>query len=196
MTERHPDGGCGPECKRCLAEAAQRRDPDAWDDLYRLVYSRLFAFARNRVGDDADAEDVVSETMTRALHSIDRFRWRNGVGVEAWLFGIGRNVLHEHHRRASRTSPTPEPAIDQGAPADPTAEPAARILAHEEAEAVRRALHHLRHDDREILELRFVAELSSQEIAHVIGRRAGAVRMAQSRALDRLRHLLQEGGAP
>lgn len=195
MAERHPTGGCGPACKRCLAEGAQRRDPDAWDDLYRLVYPRLFAFARNRVGDDADADDVVSETMTRALHGIDRFRWRNSVGIEAWLFGIGRNVLHEHHRRASRMSPVPEPVINQGPPDDPTAEPAARILAHEEADAVRRALHRLRHDDREVLELRFVAGLSSQEIAHVIGRRPGAVRMAQSRALDRLRHLLQEGGA-
>lgn len=196
MTEGHPTGGCGPACKRCLAEGAQRRDPDAWDDLYRLVYPRLFAFARSRVGDDTDAEDVVSETMTRALHGIDRFRWRNGVGIEAWLFGIGRNVLHEHHRRASRTSPAPEPVIGQGAPADPAAEPGARILAGEEAEAVRRALHHLRPDDREVLELRFVAGLSSQEIAHVIGRRAGAVRMAQSRALERLRHLLREGGVP
>lgn len=196
MAERHPTGGCGPACKRCLAEGAQRRDPDAWDDLYRLVYPRLFAFARNRVSDDTDAEDVVSETMTRALHGIDRFRWRNGVGIEAWLFGIGRNVLHEHHRRARRTSPSSESVIDLGASADPTTEPAARVEADEEAQAVRRALHHLRHDDREILELRFVAGLSAPEIAHVIGRRAGAVRMAQSRALDRLRHLLQEGGEP
>lgn len=176
---------------RCLADGARERDPDAWEQLYRLIHPRLFAFARNRLSDDVDAEDVVSETMTRALSQIDRFRWRDP-GIEAWLFGIGRNVLHEHHRRTGRTQPRSEidPAAATNAPSDDEGDPASGLIADEEKQAVRHAFLRLRPEDQEILELRFVAGLSAEEIAYIVGRRSGAIRMAQSRALDRLRRQL------
>jgi RNA polymerase sigma-70 factor (ECF subfamily) len=65
------------------------------------------------------------------------------------------------------------------------------VLADEHA-AVRRALERLPADDREMLELRVVAGLSSDEVAYVLGMRPGAVRTAQSRALTRLRTYLAE----
>ena len=57
---------------------------------------------------------------------------------------------------------------------------------------MRRAFGRLRAEDQELLELRVVAGLSAEQVAAVQGRRAGAVRMAQSRALSRLRELLAE----
>ena len=65
-------------------------------------------------------------------------------------------------------------------------------MSAEEAAAVRRAFALLSDDDRELLELRVVAGLSAEESAGVLGRRPGAVRMAQSRALSRLRRHLEE----
>jgi RNA polymerase sigma-70 factor (ECF subfamily) len=62
----------------------------------------------------------------------------------------------------------------------------------EEHAAVRRAFDHLSQDDRDLLELRVVAGLSSEEAAYVLQRRPGAVRVAQSRALKRLRTYLAE----
>jgi RNA polymerase sigma-70 factor (ECF subfamily) len=65
------------------------------------------------------------------------------------------------------------------------------VLADEHA-AVRRAFDRLGDEERELLELRLIAGLSADEVAHVLGRRPGAVRMAQSRALIRLRAILEE----
>ena len=58
------------------------------------------AYASQHVGSDA-ADDVVSETMMRAVTSIDRFRW-TPAGIEPWLFGIARRVVADHHRRTGR----------------------------------------------------------------------------------------------
>ena len=162
-----------------LVERARRHDPDAWEALYRAVYPRLVGFAARRVGHDRGG-DVVSETMARAVAAIDRFD-PAGPGFDAWLFGICRNVAADTHRRTARHDerrvPAPLPVDDIGD----------GLERDEEAAAVRAAYATLSDDDRELLDLRVVAGLSADEVAAVLGKRAGAVRMAQSRALERLR---------
>jgi RNA polymerase sigma-70 factor, ECF subfamily len=169
-----------------LVEQARQRDPDAWEALYRRAHPRLLAFAGRRLGAE-DARDAVSETMTRAVASIGRYERRNA-GFEGWLFGILRNVIRDIQRRQRRrpTAPLSDEPVG-GAP-----DPLAVALRVEEADAMRAAFARLRPADRELLELRVVAGLPAEEVAVALGRRAGAVRMAQARALERLRHLLGE----
>ena len=71
-------------------------------------------------------------------------------------------------------------------------EPLDGVLADEESGQMRAAFARLDSSDREVLELRVVAGLTSEEAAAVLGKRPGAVRMAQNRALARLRKLLEE----
>ncbi|MFT3767472.1 MAG: sigma factor-like helix-turn-helix DNA-binding protein [Minicystis sp.] len=66
------------------------------------------------------------------------------------------------------------------------------LLGAEASSAVRAAFHRLSAFDQEVLELRVVAGLSSDEVAAVLGKKSGAVRMAQARALERLRELLEQ----
>lgn len=82
---------------RALVERARGADPDAWEALYRRAYPRLFAYARRRVSTETQAEDVVSETMIRAMDRISDFVW-TGAGIDGWLFGITRNVVFESYR--------------------------------------------------------------------------------------------------
>lgn len=173
---------------QATVERARSGDAAAWEELYRHAYPRLLAFARRRLAGDAAPEDAVLETMTRALERIDRFQWRDG-GFDAWLFGILRLVVLEHHRADARARPV-ERLPDLPAPAD--AEPPEVAERRERRGLVRRAFARLGEADRELLELRVVAELSADEVAEVLGKRAGAVRMGQARALDRLRAKLQE----
>ena len=169
-------------------ERARRRDVDAWEVLYRSMYPRLFFYARGRLLHEAEAEDAVSETMARALQRIDVFRFE-GVAVEGWLFGILRNVIFETHRKRLR-GPGPPAELDAGSPDPASQDPLAEILANEQAQVVHQAFRLLNPADQEILELRFLGGLTSDEVAHVVGKRPSAVRMAQGRALARLRHLL------
>lgn len=178
----------GHEQLRALVELARAGDADAWEQLYVRAHPKLLAFARRRLSGDAAPEDAVLETMTRALERIDRFHWRDG-GFDAWLFGILRLVVLEQYRGDARARPV-EHLPEQAAPAD--AEPPAVAERRERRGLLRSAFARLGESDRELLELRVVAELSAEQVATAIGRRPGAVRMAQARALRRLRRALEE----
>lgn len=174
-----------------LFAAARGGRPEAWADLYSLMRPRLFRFARLRLATDDQAEDAVSETMARAIDAADRYR--PGAGPAAWLVGICRNVVFEAYRAGGRTrSVDPEVLMRQG---DPTPEPgpAERAVAVAEEGVLRAAFDRLGPDDQDVLALRVVAGLDAEEAAEVLGKRAGAVRMSQSRALARLRALMEEG---
>lgn len=171
-----------------LVERAVARDPDAWEAIYRRLHPRLFALARRRVADSQSAEDVVSETMARALRAIDGFRWAAG-GIDGWLFGILRNVLLEGYRSDARHSRHRFDHRHETATGD---EPAQAAIDGDERDRLWRAFEQLDPDEREVLELRVVAALSSDAAAVVLGMRPGAVRMAQSRALERLRVFLAQ----
>jgi RNA polymerase sigma-70 factor (ECF subfamily) len=166
-----------------LVDRAGRSDPEAWEALYRRAYPGLMAYASRRL-DTERARDAVAETMARAVARISRFEWRGG-GFDAWLYGILRHVVIDAHRARGRDAGRRQ-AIDAS-----RAGPLDHVLAGEEARAVRAAFDRLGTEDQEILELRVVAGLSAEEVGKVLGKRAGAVRMAQSRALDRLRNELE-----
>ena len=170
-----------------LVDRARTGHSDAWEALYRRAYPRLFAYARRRLFAEQAADDAVSETMARAIKGIAGFEWRGG-GFDAWIYGILRNVLLEGARHAARhvSANVPEPAC-------PEPGPLGRVLADEEAAELRSAFALLSPEDQEVLELRVVGGLAAEEVAGVIGKSPGAVRMAQSRALSRLRGLLVEG---
>jgi RNA polymerase sigma-70 factor (ECF subfamily) len=171
---------------RRLVDRAARHDPDAWEALYRRAYRPLFGFARRRLFDDKAAEDAVSETMARALDNIERFTWRGG-GFDAWLWGIARNVVRELQRSRHRTLRLvheDRPSTDRS--------PEDHAVAGAETAAMRTAFGRLDPHERELLELRIHAGLSSDEVGQLLGKRPGAVRMGQARALQRLRTILEE----
>jgi RNA polymerase sigma-70 factor, ECF subfamily len=185
---RASDGSLSDKALHGLVARARANDPDAWDVLYRRAYRPLFGYARRRLPSDGHAEEAVSETFARAYDAIGRYRPR-GAGFDAWLFGIMRNVVLESYRVLGRVVVGARDGEDAGP------EPLEKVLADEEVAAVRTAFERLSPEDREILELRVVAGLDSREVAGVLGKRPGAVRMAQSRALSRLRAIL-DGKAP
>ena len=170
-----------------LVEAARGGDPDAWETLYRRVYPRLRSYVASRVG-AGDAEDLVSETMTRAVAAIDRFRWEPA-GFDGWIFGIARRVTADHNRRSARRLAQPVVSLDRSAEGDDHAAGLERSAEHAR---LRDALARLSDDDRELLELRAVGQLSFEDVARVLGKRPGAVRTASSRAVARLRAIVAE----
>jgi RNA polymerase sigma-70 factor (ECF subfamily) len=169
--------------RRLLVEQARSGGAEAWEALLRSLYPRLFAYAARRSGTDA-ADDIVAETMTRAVESIDRFSW-DQAGFDGWVFGIARRVVADHARREARAA-RPSPTSDL--PSTPVDDDLS--LAEDYAE-VRAAFESLRPEEREVLELRVIAGLTADQAAAVLGKRAGTVRVAQSRALARLRELLE-----
>ncbi len=141
---------------------------------------RVYAYVAYRIGDGPDAEDVTSATFERALRYRKSFDPRRGEPL-AWLIGIARRCLAEAH--AGAAIPVAEPP-DVAGPGDP------------EDRALRRlwltaALAHLDERDRELIALRYGADLTARQIADLLDLRTNAVEVALHRALGRLRAELE-----
>jgi RNA polymerase sigma-70 factor (ECF subfamily) len=175
---------------RRLVEAA-RHDPAAFDALYRKYLAQVYSYALYELADHHAAEDATERTFLRALAGLPRFREQAdpGQGPEAstfrvWLFRIARNVI-ANERRSARRRPTAslDAVVAAGlAPADP-ADLEAQAAGRDEAAGALRAVRALPDDRRRALLLRFVDEMSTAEIAAVLGRSEGAVRVLIHRAL-------------
>ena len=144
----------------------------------------VYGFLAYRLRDDAEAEDLTQATFERALRAWSRFDSRRG-SERTWLLAIARNLLADHHRRGDAWRQT---GLDEAAP--PTvAGPEAR---HTIEPGLARALRQLSDRDREVLALRFGADLTGPEIAALLGLSLANVQQIASRSLRRLRELLDD----
>ncbi|MDZ7674089.1 MAG: RNA polymerase sigma factor [Acidimicrobiales bacterium] len=165
---------------------AQQGDPAGFDSLVRALERPLAGFVRARGA--ADPEGLVNEVLVRVFSGIAGFDG-NAPQFRAWVFRIARNLLVDERRRDGRrphvvaTAPDmlPEPIFSQPAFSEPTPD---RL---DESERVEAILAQVTSEQREVLLLRVVAELSVEETAEVLDCRPGAVRALQHRGLKRLR---------
>lgn len=171
---------------RPLVEAALA-DPARFDALYRRYLAPVYSFAYYELGDHHAAEDATERTFLAALTHLGRFEERarpaDGEGAstfKVWLFRIARNVI-ANERRTARRRPV-APLADAALVTDPL-DVERGVTRREEAAAAWHAVGRLPEDRRRAVVLRFVDELSTAEIAGVLGRSEGAVRVLIHRAL-------------
>jgi RNA polymerase sigma-70 factor (ECF subfamily) len=189
MTLQQP-AAPGPRDPDQAAVDAAQRDPRAFGVLYRRYVERIYGYAFYLLGDHHDAEDATERTFLAALGAIGGFS-DTGASFRAWLFRIAHNQLANALRSRARHPVAPLDAIpDPGAEGDPAGE----LARSEEARRVRRAIAELSEDRRQVVVLRFADGLSTPEIATVLGRSEGAVRVLQHRALRELAARLGQEG--
>ncbi len=170
---------------------AARRDPAQFDALYRKYVAQVYAYALHELADHHAAEDATERTFLRALAALPRFRElaRPEDGPEAstfrvWLFRIARNVVsNERRSRLRRPVDSLDAALIAGNAIADGADLERDVVTRDEASAALRAVRSLPDDRRQAVLLRFVDEMSTAEIAGVLGRSEGAVRVLIHRAL-------------
>lgn len=165
-------------------EAASAGDRDAFKLLYLEHVSAVFGFLASRT-DRQQAEDLAAETFARAYGAIGRYQNRD-VPFRAWLFRIASNLVIGKVRRKDSTEVALESAHtvhiqDQGVGVEGNVE----LLL--EAEILRNCMDRLSSGHAEVLDLRYLRELSVPETATVLGLSEEAVRALTYRALRALR---------
>lgn len=181
---------------RGLVEAA-RRDPSRFDALYRKYLAQVYSYAFYELRDHHAAEDATERTFMQALVGLPRFEERVDAFIASrpalstddaadistfrvWLFRIARNVIANERRRDRRR---PVSSLDEVGEVSVPADFVDAAATREAVDAAWEAVARLPEDRRRAVTLRFVDEMSTAEIAAVLGRSEGAVRVLLHRAL-------------
>ncbi len=154
--------------------------------------SGLTILALRRLGDPDAAEEVVQETLARALEALRNGRPREPGKLGAFVAGIARHVVADVYRKRGRTvslDTLPESAHPRA-----TADPLNGLVSASERERLRASLERLSAGDQEILRLSFFDGFTSAEIAARLREPADRIRKRKSRALKRLRVVFGDAG--
>ncbi|MGH2406928.1 MAG: RNA polymerase sigma factor [Candidatus Limnocylindrales bacterium] len=183
------------DADRPAVEAA-RRDARAFEPLYRKYVAQVYSYAIYELHDPHRAEDVTAGVFVRALTALPRFH-EAGEGdassFRVWLFRIARNLVANERRHDRRHPQTDLEGVFELIAAD---EPATRAEERETVAMAWRAIDRLPEERRRALVLRFVEEMSTNEIAAILGRSEGAVRVLIHRALRAVAADLRRGRGP
>lgn len=177
-----------PEEER-LVRRAQQKDADAWGEIYNCYVDRIYRYVLTRIRNSMVAEDLTEQVFMKALNAISSFHWK-GDPFAAWLFRIAHNLIVDFHRKLSSRE---QPLVDWDPPlsdADPSQIAEEKIT----MEIVLQMCDKLTPYQRQAIELRFMADLSVEETARIMGKSQGAIKALQHSALAALRrHLSQRG---
>jgi RNA polymerase sigma-70 factor (ECF subfamily) len=161
-----------------------QKDPRLFGKVYDLYVHRVYRFLYSQGLSSVEADDVVAQTFLDALESLPRYREQGRFA--GWLFSIARNRMRDHFRAVSR-----ERTLDEMAePREHTSMPE-RIDQQRMVEALGGLIDGLEPAQRELLHLRYAADLTFREIAHVVEDNEEAVKKRLYRLVASLREQME-----
>jgi RNA polymerase sigma-70 factor (ECF subfamily) len=162
---------------------AEKSTSESFSGFYRQYVERVYRYLYFHTSNRADAEDITTQTFMAAMKT-----WHDE-RTAAWLFAIARRKLADHYRQQYR-----HPELDlEDTNLFPTLESPLEetVIQRLQVERVIKALRALSADRSQAVTLHLFADLSIHEVAKVMGKREGAVKMLIHRALQDLRLRLQ-----
>lgn len=179
------DGFTGAE--KVWVKRASQHDAEAFAWLYKRSVNRIYRYIYYKIGIAAQAEDMTTQVFLKAWKSIGTFRW-NHRPFEAWLFRIAHNLVVDYYRTTRETVP-----LDEFALADERADDLEDITQnHLDHEMLRKAIKHLTREQQQVINLKFFAGYSTNELARIMDKDPGAVRALQHRGLQALASTLRK----
>ena len=173
-----------------LLARAQRGEGSAWEQIYRWLAPTVAGYLRVQGADDV--EDLTSESFLALVRAIPTFRG-DATQFRSFVFVIAHRRLQDERRRESR-----RPLRDIGGAVDIDTYTRPGDNVHEETlgrlagERVLALCAPLPHDQRDVVLLRIVADLSLEQVASVVGKTTGAVKALQRRAFENIRREISQ----
>jgi RNA polymerase sigma-70 factor (ECF subfamily) len=175
-----------------------QRDLTRFHELIRPYEHRLYAFSLRIVKNEADAEEVVQETCLNAMRNLASFRGE--ASFSTWLFSIALNECRSRLRRSklARHESLDESINADGEPLymsvlDPNMLASELVERHESLSLLRRAIGRLPAIYRQVIEMRYVRELSMDETARLIGITVASVKVRSHRGKTMLQKMMTPG---
>ena len=170
--------------------AAQADAGWGFERLYRWLSPAVLSYVRGQ--GLADPEDVVGDVFLKAFHNIGAFRGTEDQ-FRSWVFTVAHHRIVDERRRTSRRPNTTAPldAIDERSDAVDVEEVALGALEHDRLRAV---IDRLVPDQRDVVLMRVLGDLSIEQTAAALGKTEGAIKQLQRRALISIREVLARNG--
>ena len=171
-----------------LLRRIKNGDDSAFVETYDLFAPKIYRHVLFRTDSEELAEDLVSETFLKAWEYV-RTQAKDVTHLRAFLYRIANNMVIDHYRRRAK-GPVP---IDEDLERTLSDEKTSHLPEHVdltmESERMRRALSGLRPDVRELLVMRFIDDLTIEEIAETLGKNKNAVYVAIHRGVKELKNV-------
>lgn len=176
------------DAEQALVEQAKTNSV-AFGVLYERYVMHVYHYLRTRVELDEDAKDLTQQVFLKAFEALPRYRAR-GIPFKAWLFQIACHLATDSYRRRKKQATWD--LLPETMHALPEQNPETLLIEHEAQVRLRQLLLGLTTYNRELLALRFAAQLSSTEIAAVVGKNPAAVKKQLTRLLQTLKEAFYE----
>ncbi|OGE33956.1 hypothetical protein A3J19_00740 [Candidatus Daviesbacteria bacterium RIFCSPLOWO2_02_FULL_41_8] len=169
-----------------LVHQARKGSKEAYGKLYTLNLKKIYRFIYYMVYDIKLAEDLTQDTFFKVWKSLSKYQEEKGT-FTSYLFTVAHNLVIDYSRRKKefRLDPEIAEAIASGEDIED------QMIRKERQEQVQYALAKLDGPDRQIVMLRFFEELPTREIAKIMDKKDGAIRVALYRALEKLKKILK-----
>lgn len=196
------DPAAAPHAMNDLIQRCLAGDQDAWAEIVRQHWRKVFNIAYKFTGKHDEAEDLTQDVFVRIFRSLETFDRR--ANFQTWLVSVARNLCIDHYRSVRKERETIDRGVDAGtlAPAASTESPMASLEQADRVALLRKALQALPPTLRSAVLLRDIEELTYQEIAERLKLPEGTVksrinrgRTELARQIRRLRSDLERGVA-
>ena len=172
-----------------LVGRAQEGDQTAFTRLYEAYFDKIYRYIVIKIGNETEAEDMTQQVFLNALQSISSYKWQ-GFPFSSWLYRIAHNQVVDHLRKRAKQPATLQeelPIASDGSKGDDPQQVTERNFSKEQLLA---ATEKLTEAQREVISLRFTSDLSTAEVAKIMGKSVGAIKALQHSAIIALRKVL------
>lgn len=174
---------------------AQAGDPTAIAELYDEYWGLVFRFCYRRTSNTHLAEDLATDVFVRLIKKVDTFEWR-GQQISAWLLVVARNMIADRYKsKAYQKEVHSGIGVDYASEyPNPEQGPEEAVTDRVTYDLVIGAIGRLASREQgEVLRLRFLEDLSVEEVAEKMGVTIGTVKALQYRAVRSMRRLFPDG---
>ena len=174
---------------KSLVRKAQKGDAESFGIIYEIFAERIYRYIYLKTSSREEAEDLTQQVFVRAWEALPQFEFKKNP-FSSWLYSIARNLITDFYRKKKPDfSLDSENALEMPDNLDLTE----RLIIQDEVRQVFEAINQLPLEQKDLLLLRFVDDLSYDEIASIMNKSPLTLRVIQHRALKRLKELMGEG---
>ncbi|MCK9578079.1 RNA polymerase sigma factor [bacterium] len=178
-----------------LIEKAKDKDSQAFGELFDFYYPKILNYTLRSTTNLDNAKDITSNTFLKALQGLEKFEWQTDSSFNAWIYKIATNEINQFFRKNKKYQSIikiEEKDLDLSDNNLHSKTIQAAIENDEYLKVINRSLIKMNRTYQDIIRLRYIEDLSYEEVSRIIGKNESTTRVYCMRAKDKLKELIEK----